>query len=191
MDSATQAQATIGQVYPWINMTFDYTDKIAALIPDDLLDWRYEDPSGRFTFSLAEQAMHCADARRMFARQIEGNDSTEGYWSEGPNEEGVWPFREYGSKQAILDSLKESREELAAVLKRPASDALATTEGTKATFERILKQMQEAEMDTADAELRGPANLIRVLMATAVHEAGHRGSMQTLLRSKGHNLGTE
>ena len=191
MDSATQAQPTLGQVYPWLNMTFDYTDKISALIPQELLDWRFEDPSGRWTFSLAEQAMHCADARRMFARQITGNESTEGYWSEGPGEDGVWEFKEYGSKQAILDSLKESREEFAEVFNRPATDALLVTDGMKDTFEKIMKQMKEQGHDTADAELRGPANLIRVLMATVTHEAGHRGSMQTLLRSKGHNVGTE
>jgi uncharacterized damage-inducible protein DinB len=186
-----QAAPTIGQVYPWFNMTLDYTDQISALIPEDLLDWRYEDPSGKWTFSLAEQAMHSADARRMFARQIAGNDSTEGYWSEGPGEDGVWPFKPYGSKQAILDSLQSAREELNAVLNRSAADALEITPGTQATYDKVIAQMKEKDMDTAAAELRGPANLIRVLMATVVHEAGHRGSMQTLLRMKGHNAGTE
>ena len=191
MDSATQAQATIGQVYPWLNMTFDYTDRIAALIPDDLLDWRYEDPSGKWTFSIAEQAMHCADARIMFARQVLGNDSEEGYWSPGPGEDGVWPFKDYGSKQAIVDSLKASREELNALLNRSADEALLVTEGTKKTFETIIARMKEQGQDTAAVELRGPANIIRVLMAAVVHEAGHRGSLQTLLRMKGYNAGQE
>lgn len=191
MDSTMHAAATIGQVYPWFNMTLDYTDQISALIPEDLLDWRFEDPSGKWSFSLAEQAMHCADARRMFARQIAGSDSGEDYWSEGPGEDGVWPFKAYGSKQAILDSLKTSRAELDAVLNRSADDALAITAGTQETYDKIIAQMKEKDLDTAAAELRGPANLIRVLMATVVHEAGHRGSMQTLLRMKGINAGPE
>lgn len=187
MDSAKQASPTIGQVYPWFNMTFDYTDQICELIPDELLDWRYEDPSGKWTFSLAEQAMHCADARRMFARQLTGSDSDNGYWSEGPNEEGVWAFREYGSKQAILDSLKTAREEINEALNLSADEALAVTEGTRMVFEKVLQQLKDSGMDTAAVELRGPANVLRVLMAAATHEAGHRGSMQTLLRIKGVN----
>jgi len=191
MDSATQAGPTIGQVYPWLNMTFDYTDRIAALIPDELLDWRYEDPSGKWTFSLAELAMHCADARIMFARQISGNDSEEGYWSSGPAEDGVWPFKAYGDRQAILDSLRAARAELDEVLNRSADDVLFVPEGTKKVYENVLGQMKDQGTDTASLELRGPANLARVLMAAAVHEAGHRGSMQTLLRMKGHNAGEE
>ncbi|MCB1221410.1 MAG: DinB family protein [Planctomycetales bacterium] len=191
MDSATKPTPTIGQIYPWLNMTFDYTDEIAALIPDELLDWRYEDPSGKWTFSLAEQAMHCADARIMFARQISGNDSEEGYWSPGPGEDGVWPFKEYGSKQAIMDSLKASRAELDEVMNRSADDVLAIPDGTRKVYEQVLKQMQEKGMDTSGLETRGPANIIRVLMAASAHEAGHRGSMQTLLRMKGINAGNE
>ncbi|MCB1215786.1 DinB family protein [bacterium] len=191
MDSAAQTSKTIAQVYPWLNMTFDYTDKIAALIPDELLDWRYEDPSGKWTFSLAEQAMHCADARIMFARQLSGNNSEEGYWSQGPGEDGVWPFKEYGSKQAILDSLKSARAELDEVMNRGAADVLTIPEGTKKVYEQVLKQMQEQGADTSGLETRGPANIIRVLMAAVVHESGHRGSMQTLLRMKGVNAGNE
>ncbi|MEZ5339427.1 MAG: DinB family protein [bacterium] len=191
MDSAAQTSKTIAQVYPWLNMTLDYTEKIAALIPEELLDWRYEDPSGKWTFSLAEQAMHCADARIMFARQLSGNSSEEGYWSQGPGEDGVWPFREYGSKQAILDSLKSARAELDEVMNRGAAEVLTIPEGTKKVYEQVLKQMQEQGADTSGLETRGPANIIRVLMAAVVHESGHRGSMQTLLRMKGVNAGNE
>jgi hypothetical protein len=40
-------------------------------------------------------------------------------------------------------------------------------------------------MDTAAAELRGPATVNRVLFALCLHEAGHRSYLQTILRLQG------
>jgi uncharacterized damage-inducible protein DinB len=195
--SALQAQATLGDGLPWVNMTLDYSDRICSLIPEDLLDWRSPDPSGRFSFSLAEIAMHIADARRMFVGQLGGGADQSKYWA--ADEEGDeatnsgWNFKPYGSKQAILDSLKESRELLAEYTAWPMSRVLETTEGTRKSFDNFITQMQEQgkEEEIAKARLRGPASVMRVLMAVACHEAGHRGSLQTLLRQHGVNTGSE
>ena len=185
MEAATQTQLTVGGFLPWVNMMLDYMDEIAALIPEDKLDWRPEDPTGRFTFSLGEIAMHAADARRMFARQLAGNDSEEDYWSEGPNEQGVWKFREYGDKQTILNSLADARQELKAYIDMPAKAYTETTDGTRKAYEKLLAQMREQGKNTTEIEARGPSNIVRVMMATIAHESGHRGSLQTLLRQFG------
>jgi uncharacterized damage-inducible protein DinB len=187
MDAMQQKQLTVGGFLPWVGMTLDYTDQIAALIPEDKLDWRPEDPSGHFQFSLGEIAMHIADARRMFARQLSGSDSEEGYWSEGPDDQGVWKFNAPGGKQAILDSLAAARDELNAYIYAPAKSYLETTEGTRKAYEKTLQQMREQGADTEDVSARGPANIVRVMMAVVAHEAGHRGALQTLLRQLGVN----
>ena len=44
MDTASQAQQTIGDQMPWYGVTMDYTEKIGELIPEELWDWRPEDP---------------------------------------------------------------------------------------------------------------------------------------------------
>jgi hypothetical protein len=180
---------TIGVAFPWLTMALDQTEKVAAIIPEEKLDWRLNDPSGKWHFSLAEIAMHCADARRLFARMMSGLDRTEDYLSPGPGEDGVWPFRPYGSKQAVLDELAAARLELEPWLLQPASAAMEVTDPAQATWEKNLARMREKGMDTALDELRGPASILRVLMACAVHEAGHRSSLQTLLRMHGVNLG--
>lgn len=186
---ATAMETTLGVAFPWLNMTFDTTEELAKLIPEDLLDWRHADPSGKWAFSLGEIVMHCSDARIMFARQLSGNDSHEGYCSDGPGEDGVWKFKEHGGRQAILKCLAASRKELEPYMQMPVSKMGEITEGSQTAFDKHLAMMKEKSMDTADAEARGPANLVRVLMAMAVHEAGHRGSLQTLLRQKGINFG--
>jgi uncharacterized damage-inducible protein DinB len=187
MDAAAQAQLTVGGFLPWVSMILDYTDEIVALIPEDKLDRRMEDPSGAFCFSLGEIAMHMADARRMFARELSGAQSEEGYWSDGPAEGGVWKFKPCESKQALLDSLAAARAELAPYTELSATSYTETTQGTRGSFERMLAAMREHGKDTAQAESRGPANIVRVLMAVVAHESGHRGSLQTLLRQQGIN----
>jgi uncharacterized damage-inducible protein DinB len=191
MDSNEQLEATIGQVLPWTAMTFDYTDKVAAMLTDDLRDWRPSDPAGKFFFSLGELVAHCADARRMFARQLAGDDSTDGYWSDGPGEDGVWTFKDLPDAAALLLSLQSARRELQSWLDLPASRQGEQTSGTKAVFDRQLQLLREAGKDTAVAELRGPANINRVLFAAACHEAGHRSVLQTLLRMNGVAAGGE
>lgn len=190
MDAATMPELTVADHMPWVKMTLDYTEEIAALIPEDKLDWRPEDPSGQFCFSLAEIVMHCADARVMFMRQLSGEKSEDGYWctSEGPDDAGVWKFKEHGGKQAILDSMKHAREEIDTWQSKPVDELLSVPEGCEKAFAEQLKKMKEHEKDTAEMERRGPASIMRVLMATATHEAGHRGSLQTLLRQHGINV---
>ena len=39
-----------------------------------------------------------------------------------------------------------------------------------------------------EAELRGPASIVRVMMAMVAHEDGHRSTLQTFLRFHGINL---
>jgi hypothetical protein len=40
-------------------------------------------------------------------------------------------------------------------------------------------------MDTADFERRGASTINRVLFALVVHECGHRGYLQTVMRVNG------
>lgn len=188
MSTPDPGSLTIGFGYPWIGMTLDQTEQVVATIPEDKLDWRLNDPSGKWHFSLAEIAMHCADARRLFARMLSGSDRTEDYRSGGPGEDGEWPFAPYDSKQAILDDLRSARAELQVWVDRPTSAATQITDAARSAWAKNLERMKEKGMDTGVDELRGPASLLRILMACTVHEAGHRSSLQTLLRMHGVNL---
>jgi uncharacterized damage-inducible protein DinB len=191
MSANPQSQLTIGQSLPWVNMMFDYTEKIAAALPENLRDWRPTDPSGKFFFSLGELVAHMADARLMFARQLTGNTSEDGYISSGPNEEGVWPFGDLGTPQDLVARLKTARAELQPWLDKPAAEQWTATDGTTAVFEKNLAQMKEKGQDTVLMEQRGPANVNRILFAVVAHESGHRGVLQTLLRMNGVELGGE
>ena len=188
MNASPGMELSLGETYPWLALTLDQTDKIVAIIPEEKLDWRLSDPSGKWHFSLAEIAMHCADARRLFARMMSGVDRTDDFRSSGPGENGVWPFRPCGSKQAILDDLTAARAELDSWLRQPASAALKVTDPAYAVWEKNLAAMRVKGVDPALDERRGPASILRILMACAVHEAGHRSSLQTLLRMHGVNL---
>ena len=37
MDTAMAVETTIASQMPWLGMTLDYTEKLAALIPEDLI----------------------------------------------------------------------------------------------------------------------------------------------------------
>lgn len=193
MDATPEPRRTVGDQLPWTGMMLDYTEKLAEIVPAELLGWRPEDPSGAFCFSLAEILMHCADARLMFVRQLTGEDTTDGYWTtgEGPGDDGVWSFREHDGKAAIIASLRAARALINEWLAAPESDLLDTTAGTRRVYEQQLEYLRSKELDTAALEQRGPANIMRVLMALTVHETGHRGALQTLLRQKGINLTAE
>jgi uncharacterized damage-inducible protein DinB len=196
MDAAQQPQAelTIGQMLPWTSMTLDYTEKVASKLTDELRDWRPVDPSGKFFFSLGEIVAHSADTRRMWARQLAGSESEDGYWSigdDGPSEDGIWKFHPLPSAAELVQSLKDARAELQPFLDRPASEQWSITEGNKAIFEKNLAHMREKGIETAEAEKRGPANINRVLFAIMCHESGHRGALQTLLRQHGIDTGGE
>lgn len=192
MSANPQPQLTIGQSLPWVNMMFDYTEKIAATLTPELRDWRPTDPNGKFFFSLGELVAHSADARRMFGRQLTGNQSEDDYWSSGPSEaDGVWQFKPLGSPEQLVASLKSAREELQPWLDKPASEQWTATEGTQAVFAKALAQMKEAGKDTAEMEARGAANVNRILFAVIAHESGHRAVLQTLLRMNGVDSGAE
>jgi len=193
MDTQAQATCTVGDQLPWTVMTLDYTEKLAEITPETDLDWRPVDPSGQFCFSFAEVLMHIADARLMFIRQLTGEQTNEGYWatSEGPNEDGVWEFKDHGGKQAILNSLKSTRVMTEHWLNKPESELLSITDGARKIFETHLKFFRDNDRDTTDYERRGAPSVMRVLNALTVHEAGHRGSLQTMLHLKGINYVAE
>jgi len=187
MSPETNTTPTLEQALPWIPMVLDMTERLTALIPEEKLSWRLPDPSGRWAFSLGELALHCADSRRMFARQLAGDASETGYWSDGPGEGGVWKFRDTPGREEILRSLRETRAELQLFLDRPAADMTAITDGARATFARALEQMKSKGQDSSAAERRGPPNIVRILMAVVAHENGHRAVLQTMLRLQGIN----
>jgi hypothetical protein len=192
MDSSMpRMNRSVGDSLPWALMTLDYTEKLAAAIPDELLDTRPVDPSGHFCFTPAEIVMHCADARRMFAGQLSGETNEAGYWSGGPQADGVWQFKPHGGKAELLQSLRDTRALFAPFLELPGSELLAETAGTRASYQRNIEHLRELGRDTAPLEQAGPPNIMRVLFALTAHEAGHRGALQTLLRLHGVNLGSE
>ncbi len=88
----------------------------------------------------------------------------------------------------MLGRLAEARSVVEHWLDQPASTLLDVTENSKAVFQENLKRMKEAGHSSEDWERRGPANVNRVLVALAVHEAGHRGTLQALLRQQGINI---
>lgn len=181
----------INDALPWASMTLDYTERIANLIPLELLDWRPVDPSGHFCFSLAELVMHCADARRLFASQLSGEADEQGYWSGGPEEGGAWKFKPDPGKEALLQSLKNTRALFEPYLNRPADELLEETEGTRQAYARNLEFMRDHGHDTSRLEQSGAPNIMRVIFALTVHEAAHRSAMQTLLHQHGIATGGE
>ena len=62
------------------------------------------------------------------------------------------------------------------------------TEGAKATYKRQIASVKEQGIDTTQMEMRGAPGIFRVLMGVACHEAGHRGTLYTLLRLNGVSL---
>lgn len=189
MDTARQPVLLIGDALPWVRMTLDYTDKLAQQLPAELLHWRSPDPSGAFSFSLGEIVAHIADCRRMFIGQLEGAEVPEDlYWSEGPREPDytVWEFKPF-TRETLLDSLAAARMVVDEWLARPADGMYEPTPGTTEVWEKMKAKLSQDgnSEELARAELRGPASVVRVLMALAVHEAGHRGSLGTLLRQHG------
>lgn len=195
MDTSNPAlrKTTIGDLWPWAGETFRHTEQVAASIPEDKLDWRPTDPSGRWSFSLGEIAMHCADIRLMFARQLRGEDSEELYWLASPPERGgSWTRkREPGGLQEIMDTLVQGRTEIETWLALPASELLSPTPGMTAHFEARLTELRAAGRDTAAAERWGPGSIHWILMTVCCHEAGHRGALQANLRLLGISVAEE
>jgi hypothetical protein len=188
MDTASQAQQTIGDQMPWYGMTMDYTEKICALIPDELWDWRPADPQGHFQASLGEIAMHCADERHGHAQMLNGEMDRSVCFTLNPGKDGINRFREGVTKQDVLVSLSAGRALLDRYAHLPAGRLTDVTEGAKATYERQIASVKEQGIDPTRMEMRGPPGIFRVLMGVACHEAGHRGTLYTLLRLNGVSL---
>jgi uncharacterized damage-inducible protein DinB len=190
MDTVT-ATTTIRQSFPRVTLALDYFDEVAAQIPEDLLHWRPTDPSGRFCFSLAELVMHVADARRMFGSQLSEASDGEPAWttSMGPKDDGTWDFRAPENRQQLLASLRSARIGIETVLDQDAELLHQSTPGSRAMYQRSLDWYAERGKEVP-AELleNGPGTVQRVLMSALVHEAGHRGALQTLLRLHGINV---
>lgn len=186
-DTAVEA-LTVSDLLPWTQLTLDYSDALCAQIPDNLLNWRPIDPSGGFCFSLAQLAMHISDSRLRFARQLSGKPSTEGYWSaaEASLEDGSWDYPRVEAKAELLERLASARRELEHWLDLPAEQLHDTTPHSIAAHQERLERGTDEQSEAL--RRRGPATIMRVLMAATVHEAGHRGALQTLLRQLGVNL---
>ena len=190
MEGKAERQLTIGRSLGWVNYTFHRSDSTAALIPEDLLDWRPVDPAGGYQFSLAEIVMHIADARRMFVCQLTGVDESPNYWSPAywsptAADADIYKFKPYVSKHALLDSLAESRELFQPYLALPAPALLYTPPTGSVTFERMLADYRAAGHDMTMLEQDGPPSIFHVLFMACVHESGHRGTLHTLLRMQG------
>lgn len=191
MSITTDAQ--VSDLLPFVKETLDKTDLICSLIPEHLLDWRPADPSGRFSFSLGEIAIHIGDSRRSFARVLSGNNTEGGYLSDflpQPENGSNWRFKP-ASKTQIMEHLASARLELEEWLYKPADQILESTEASRARFERHIAKLESDGKNTSEALRRGPVSINRTLAYTATHESGHRGSLQTLLRSHGINVGGE
>ena|ERR1700687_1640874 len=188
MDTASQAQQTIGDQMPWYGMTMDYTGKICELIPQQLWNWRPEDPQGHFQASLGEIAMHCADERHGHAQMLSGETDRSMFFTLSPGKDGISKFREDVSKQDVLASLRAGRALLDRYAHLPADRLTDVTEGAKAAYKRQIASVKEQGIDTIGMEMRGAPGIFRVLMGVACHEAGHRGTLYTLLRLNGVSL---
>lgn len=193
MDIETAAALTAGDGLPWIGITLDHTERITRLVDEERAGLRPVDPLGRFHFSLGELVMHIADSRRMFLGQLDGADYSGGYWADGagPDAAGSWRFHPPASWADVQESISWAGGKLREYLAGPLGALWEPTAGTRSFFEAYLGDLRKAgrEEQAAQYERRGPASLARTLTAMACHEAGHRGSLQTLLRLHGVDAG--
>jgi hypothetical protein len=179
---------TVGEQLPWVVNTFNYTERVVNTITPDLFDWRPDDPSGGFMFSVGELVMHITDSRRDFARQLSGASRDDRYWSpqEFIPEDGVWTFRPRANYDEIYNCLRMARAELDVWLELPADRLLQPTSESRKLFDYAVEKLEnEGKKPSPGMVKRGPLNPMRVMTAAAIHEAGHRGTLQTMLRMNG------
>ena len=104
-------------------------------------------------------------------------------------------YKKRAAQQAALarevQQLRAARQELQPFLDLPASSLTAVLQPTLESFDKMVAQLKEQGKDTSEIEARGPANVVRVMMALVAHESGHRASLQTLLRLQGVNAPQE
>ena len=132
--------------------------------------------------------MHCADDRHDHAQMLSGESDSSVFFTLSPGKNGINTFREGVSKQDVLASLRAGRARLDRYARLPADRLTDVTEGAKAAYERQIASVKEQGIDTTRMEMRGAPGIFRVLMGVACHEAGHRGTLYTLLRLNGVSL---
>jgi uncharacterized damage-inducible protein DinB len=193
MSVSVEQAITIGQHFPQVLSNLGYFDQLVEKIPEELLDWRPTDPNGHFQFSLSEIAMHVADTRLHFAANLNGTDASDEMWTisdadgaaDTTDDRYRWVFKPRGGKEEILASLKRGTAAIEHWLSLPLDQLQQPTQGTRANFDKFIAAMVEKGEDTTPLELRGPATVNRTLFVLVAHEAGHRGTLQTLLRLNG------
>ena len=185
---ASQVPQTIGDQMPWYGITMDDTERLCALIPEALWTWRPDDPQGHFQASLAEIAMHCADERHGHAQMLNGGTDNSPLFTLDPGKDGINRFKDGVTKRDVLESLRAGRGLLDAYASLPSDRLTEVTDGAKAAYERQIASLNEQGIDTTRMVRRGAPSIFRVLMWVACHEAGHRGTLCTLLRLKGVSL---
>lgn len=182
---APQAEATIYSILPWVNVFLNYTDAVVQCLPEDSITIRPVDPKGGFVFSAKEQVMHIADERWSVLEAVNGGDySGRRFCSEYPGKAEPWTFRP-ASRDEILKSIKDSREQLDALFSGPAASLNATTPALVLAHEQHLAEMQAAGKDTTGAIAKGPSSLGNMVLFLTTHEAGHRAVLQHMLRMHG------
>ncbi|MCC7479312.1 hypothetical protein IT575_12770 [bacterium] len=187
---ASGAALSVGDGLPIVALCLSGSERVCKLVDDSLWALRPADPSGRWSFSLGELVMHIADARWLFAGQLDGADYSPRYFvTNQPRDPGaIWTFRP-GAPEAALESLQDGRAAIQRWLEQPLEKLWQPTSGTEDFFhsyQQKLRAAGEEEMAQAYAR-RGPASLARTLSGLVAHESGHRGSLQTLLRLQGAN----
>lgn len=187
----TAAALKVGDGMPIVALCLGSSERVCSLVGAGLWDLRPPDPSGRWTFSLGEFVMHIADARWLFAGQLDGADYSPRYFATSqPRDPGVsWTFKP-AAPAAAMESLLDGRAALQRWLELPLERLWRPTTGTAAYFHTHQQKLRlEGREAAAEAYARrGPASLARTLSGLVAHESGHRGSLQTLLRLQGLNL---
>lgn len=183
----------VGDALPNLEMNLRQTESLLAKAPDAALSHRPPDASGAFQFSVAEIFAHIADARTMFARvYLQGapyaDEGTEGtYLLAPPGEDGRWEVQGDLRRPVLERHLEAGWEALAPALTLPAEALLTPTKGGERIHAEARAREEQAEPGANDELILswGPANLVRVLLTCASHEAGHRGALVSLLRGQG------
>ncbi|MEZ5337053.1 MAG: DinB family protein [bacterium] len=168
-----------------ITAMLDYTDKIAAVVTEELVDWRPGMPDGSYSFSVGEQLKHIADYRAYVAEMLSGEKAGYVRWAaDYPGRDQPWQFRE-GSLTEILERLQFSRSLIQPWLEQGFSTLLMPTEGTTQSYTQQLSALREKGENTAALEAAGPGSLASAILFLVAHENGHRSVLQTLLRLAG------
>jgi uncharacterized damage-inducible protein DinB len=182
---APQAETTIYHALPWVKVFLDYTDAVVQGLPDDSAAIRPVDPKDAFVFSAKEQAMHVADVRWDVLEWITGADhSQRRFAGDYPGKDKPWVFKE-ATRERILASLLDSRQQLDVLFSGPAAGLDASTPALIKAYEKRLDAMRTAGKDTAEAQANGPSTLGNMLLFLTTHEAGHRAVLQHMLRLHG------